>query len=66
MPIIENKNWPIPMHSSQKEEIEEMLKSGQAVRLTYMVTSTGDFCAEVNPEHEKKREQIEKDGKSRL
>lgn len=64
--VIENKNWPIPMHSSQEKEIEEMLASGQTVQFTYLATSDGGFVAEQNPAHEKRRKQIEQEGKAKL
>lgn len=60
------KDWPIPMHSSQDEEIKKMLAEGRTVQLKYLATTDGGFVAEQNPEHEKRREQREREGKARL
>lgn len=68
--ILTNPNWPIPIHSSQleDEEIASHLKRGGSVVLTYLVsTVTSDpFVAEVNPEHEKRRKQVEQECKQKL
>lgn len=66
--ILTNPDWPIPMHSSQGDEIKEHLAKGGTVQLTYKVcTVAGDvFVAEANPEHEENRKQREIDGKQRL
>ncbi len=68
--ILTNPNWPIPIHSSQlqDEEIANHVKGGGSVSLTYMVsTATGEpFVAEVNPEHEKRRKQVEQECKQKL
>lgn len=65
--ILTNKNWPVPTTSEQMlndPEIQKAMKNGQKFQLTFRVVS--GHVGEVNPEHEKRREQAERDGKSRL
>ena len=68
--ILTNPDWPIPIHSSQMkgEEIRAHLKKGGAVQLTYQVsTVTGEpFVAEQNPDHEKRRKEVEFESKQKL
>lgn len=67
---IKNKNWPIPIHSSQMSEpwVQAALKEGQAFQLKYEVSFVHKEPAvgEVNPEHEKKRKEVEQEGKAKL
>lgn len=68
--ILNNPNWPIPIHSSQlqDEEIAKHVKEGGSVSLTYMVSTVTSelFVAEVNPEHAKRRKQVELECKQKL
>lgn len=67
MPVVENKNWPIPITSKQlleDAEIRKAAEESQKFQLTYRVD--GNFVAEVDPEHEKKRKEREAEGKARL
>lgn len=65
--IIDNKNWPIPCHSSEKDKIKGILDAGGKVQLTYGVSIKGDvFVAEINPKHEERRKEVESDGKQKL
>lgn len=66
--VIENKHWPIPCHSSEKEKMDKIVKAGGTVQLTYGVSvkKAGTFVGEINPAHEARRRKVEQECKQKI